>query len=288
MSQNATLARLENVVADELDQIDSHQDELLGDTYAKRGDPVKHYISKTILGGSHEGWYFTNQTTPTPLMDIMAEMFINMAERDHSADPQLLSFVTAQAEPFIAAHENPLSARINFKRNNSEACESAEGYFNAALKQVRSLRSHGQRIVSAYHDSTGSPILFRKSNLESTALTLVPIHTAGIVLPPGTIVGVSNGESTEQAGVDEHLNYTFKSIQLSDEDTIMPVRLSPWAYADPIDRSMFACEGQVLGGKKSSIPKDVWYNRYRAEMLRRTSIEDFTAAAAKIVEFCAD
>lgn len=282
MSKQATLERLKSTIDRELTSMKEARDALM-DRDSPQG--VLSTVSvlstvRSLINPRDEQTYEASQNEPLPTTHLLARVFVAMTQGPPSA--QVAQFLEVHTPPIKVAAQEPKIRQVKWGSGPGGACDLAEGAFNAALQQVRRGRYKDNVRISAYHDESGTPLLFRKTADERTALTLVPFQMKGFAIPAGTIVGVSNKAFAKPIGRDEHKRFAFESWRWTDDYGIRPLRLSPWAYEDPEDRALFACEGWPFEGDW------VEYDRYRADMVKRTSLEDYTAAAQRIVELCAN
>lgn len=277
MPKKETLELLQATVDYELTSMEEARDALMD-----RDSPqdILHTV-RFLIDQKHKQTYEASQSEPLPTTHLLARVFAAMTQGPPSA--QVVQFLETYTPPLKAVTQEPWSRQVKWGSGPGGACPLADEAFNAALQQVRRERYVEHSRISAYHDQNGTPLLFRKTADERTALTLVPFEMKGFTIPAGTIVGVSsNTFFAKPTGRDEHKRFAFESWQWTDDYGITPLRLSPWAYENPEDRALFACEGWPFEGDWME------YDRYRADMIKRTSLDDYAAAAQRIVELCAD
>lgn len=205
---------------------------------------------------------------------------------------KLGQFITDHGLPFARIPtQPPVTNQVAATITNHSSCPDAEKYFTSALRHVNRLyqgdRTRQHRRVSVYVDQDYAPIALRKHTESSTALLLQPVrHTeSGIVFPVGTIVGVA---STQTEPTPPPLigsfspyksgNFGVQTFDASEGLTVFPLRLSPWAYSDPLDRALF--------GVNSPEPGILGYDTARANLVTGVQIGDFQEAATHIIELC--
>jgi hypothetical protein len=159
-------------------------------------------------------------------------------------------------------------------------CWDAEEYFNDCLTQINTGRYRLQTRISVYHDRQGTPLALRKHEATSSAITLVPVSIEGILVPPGSITGVGAHMNKVMTGVVQRDDApTYATYLVNNPFAIRPQRLSPWAYDDPLDRSLYALED----GPKNGDPE---YKRARGRFIEGRTLDDFRQAADKVMSMC--
>ncbi|MCA9330726.1 hypothetical protein KC957_01655 [Candidatus Saccharibacteria bacterium] len=162
-------------------------------------------------------------------------------------------------------------------------CADAEPKFVGALRQLAA----GQAIegddyasherISVYHAPDGTALALRKQRTDSTALLLEPVSINGSVTAPvGTIVDVVG--TTECTGQAELRDGTrLASYQVTDETQLSPLRISPWAHTEPLDRALFGVEAPS---------EHVYVDLARAREVAGVAPSDFQNAASQIMAMC--
>ena len=275
------MERLKATVNRELTSIEDARDELAVEGVDDRR--TESFV-QWLAAQKQNKAYTASHDSPTPMIDLVGHVFSRIVqgpETQRCLHPKMIRFLETHVDPFRKVAQQPTARETRVGLANGQACALAESTFNTALQQVRRRRFGEHARISAYHDDEGVPLLFRKTAYERTALTLVAFRTRDFAIPPGTIAGVLKENVTEPTGRKKHKSFALESWPWSDRDILQPLRLSPWAYEDAEERALFACEGFPLG--------EEWleYDRYRADMVKRTSLEDYTAVAQRIMELCA-
>lgn len=162
-------------------------------------------------------------------------------------------------------------------------CSEAEPMFVGALRQLAGgqategddYASHER--LSAYHAPDGTPIALRKQRTDSSALLLRPVSINGTVTAPaGTIVDVvGTTECTGQAELRDGTRLT--TYQVTDETQLSPLRISPWAHAEPLDRALFGVEAAL---------ERPYVDLTRAREVASIALSDFHEAATQIMAQC--
>lgn len=176
-------------------------------------------------------------------------------------------------EPIPVNHSNDL------RRGD---CSYAETAFFEAVKQVRTHRLASQSEIDIYHTALGKPLLFQKNRDNSTALALQTFDLEGMVIPAGMIVCMpydQNISISRRRRINEGWQaFNINSHMVEAEQLVIdPLRLSPWAYEDPLDRALFALDGY---------DNDLYCSPERAHKVTKYDIDDFREAASRIIELC--
>lgn len=158
-----------------------------------------------------------------------------------------------------------------------ETCDRAEVFFTNAVEQVVRRTNQDQPRLSVYHTKEKEPLALRKTFDASTALLLRDITVNGGFVPAGTIVGVGNIKRTGQTIQASRIMQSYEVIP---PFTISPIRLSPWAYADALDRSLFGI------GKEGTQP--IIYDPGRARRVAHYELANFVEASELIMKACVE
>lgn len=230
-------------------------------------------------------WFHVTLESPRILTSEYNDVFESWRRGnfDISLDPALYPFVPTAGRTYQLEPLDPESTSIP-----QGACSSAEYYHVGAKNQAKLMSAQGnQRKISVYHDGGGTPLFLRKQREDPNALLLQPATILNTPVPAGTIVWLGKYSDTKVTGektvVDPHDSYhttEFRSIQFDVEnDGVMPLRLSAFAFPDVKDRALFSLSREF---KKS------WFIRYdnRQYMLEATTIEAFQQAAANVLANC--
>lgn len=268
------------VITTDIGTIREHCEDLLekGELWGFSGR-VKNHVN---FGRSN---FYASEETPTPGLQLLTTMYAELAERRRSAqhiarfiDKKLLAL--SRLAPEQPDHEAGLA------HESRDCCSQAERHFQSALNQLETGSPEGHSKVSIYHDDHGEPLLLRKKIAESTALTLVPLALDNMVVPPGAIVSVDNRANRRQSGQVDHGRFSVHSYQAGPDLRVNPLRLSAWAYDDPLDRGLFAVNGWAFA--QSPEESELYYSASKAKMLERTALQDFVVAAEIALQQCAE
>lgn len=228
--------------------------------------------------------------SPLLLLSRLLQFDINDKPADSRRSSQLLgNFVLPGLR--TTASERLIVASQSTNDNTNIACVQTEARFVGALKQIKTRSYRLQSRVSVTVDETGTPVLFRKGNAESTALTLCNLEVGGCIFPPGTIVDVrDNNENNPTHTKRNKLNGHREQLDvhaIPEDLTAAPVRLSPWAFDDPLDRAIFGMSGGIIRGASDlQMSKDSSFEASRAEIAQTYNISDFRDAANQVLLLC--
>lgn len=240
--------------------------------------PHAEYIWKQEhLGGN--GYRVWDMAAPLFSLDLLRAAYRDLSIHRPEPDTYRLigmllkqTGVTLPTEPLLAVKNSGVEGSY---------CTQAEPYFYASWSQVLSGHRRGHGIVSVYHTPGREPILFRKSNDASTALTLQPMEMERMPLVPGTIVSLAYSMNSTMTGEKAYgrgsNRYRLRTYELPPEITLGLGRLSAWAYNDAEKRRLFATE--CYGNEFRAEPS-------RARFLAETTLNDFHLAAHHIMELC--
>lgn len=228
--------------------------------------------------------------SPLLLLSRLLQFDINDRPADSRRSSQLLgNFVLPALN--TTASEKTIAATQSTNDDTSIACIQTEARFVGALKQINSRSYQLQNRVSVIVDETGTPVLFRKGSAESTALTLCNLKVDGCIFPPGTIVDIrGNNENNPTHTIQNKLNGHRERLDvfaIPDDLTAAPVRLSPWAFHDPLDRAIFGMSGGIIReGSDLQASQDLHFNPSRADIAVSYEIGDFRDAASQVLVLC--
>lgn len=156
------------------------------------------------------------------------------------------------------------------------SCLDAEHLFSKAVTQARYHLVGEQDTITIHHTKDRKPVLFQKSAEQDTALSLVPIMINKRVFPSGVIFAVQPvPDAGTETGTHHLSNIDFATREI-DDVRLTPIRISPWAFDDELDRSLF--------GVDASHQRN--FNGRRARMVRERTLGDFQSSARHIMELC--
>ncbi len=260
--------------------------------FANNADLMPSSSQLRRFAGNFTCRIYLDSRSPSPLLYLsrLLQFDINDKPTDSKRSSQLLGNLILPGLKTTASN-TVIVATQSTNDDTSIACVQTEAKFVGALKQVNSRSYQLQNRVSVTVDETGAPVLFRKGNAESTALTLCNLEVGGCIFPPGTIVDIrDNNENNPTHTMRNKLNGYKERLDvhaLPDEFTAAPVRLSPWAFDDPLDRAIFGMSGGII--KEDSglqISKDSSFEASRAEIAQVYNIGDFRDAANQVLLLC--
>lgn len=218
---------------------------------------------------------------PRPGASLLNTAFREMREQTAKPAASKLKFANDVLVPLSGISPEDATHEGTWSRSNSAACGMAEYHFLSALRQTRELQGNHDRI-STYIDDSGNPVLFRKSNFESTAISLRAIALGeDVVIPAGTILGLGNNMNRQQTGEYNGSWFTLATFAVPQVLQITPIRVSPWAYDNPADRAVFG----LPRGRVSALREDC--RRTPEEFIEQTTLDDYVDASQRIVELCA-
>jgi hypothetical protein len=173
-------------------------------------------------------------------------------------------------------------------------CPNTESFLSGALdilEATSGVAAKHQTTLSVYHDN-GTPLAFRKSETESTAITLAPLQVADdLVLPAGWLIGV---DGSEMPKTGKHFDHHYLDIGNKHKTTALqafsveegmkglPLRALPWAYPEAVDRSLYA-----IRYFEELDRQHITYDAARGDIVVNRSLDDFQAAARRIIDLCA-
>lgn len=232
-----------------------------------RYTPPDAFASSTLYGSS-------------TLSAGLVEQAFKMVEADNPW-PSLLTYLGSVLLPRTRANfsGDPAPATLTFG-SGLAACADAEGYFYDAGRQVFGRKYRTQPQVSIYCGTDGRPLAFRKSKSESSALTLEPLLASGMTLPAGTIVGLDKDRTTQTGEAIRSRSkqrFKLKTYQVDGPIEVTPLRLSAWAYREPLDRAIFGFYDDR---------GELYYDAGRGQKARELDIEDFRRAACMVTSAC--
>ncbi len=192
---------------------------------------------------------------------------------------EAVAFLSETILPLCQVPPSTAPVKVKFGKKGSDACQRAERFFGQCLKQIETGEYHGQPRISVYHGPDGTPFALRKSTDESTALTLIPVASHGLeVAPAGTIVALGDKMNKKRTGEEELPGFRLETYLVDKALTLSPVRLSPWAYDNPLDRSLYAISNAWV--------EEPQYDRIRARIVELYSLSDFRQASRTVMEVC--
>lgn len=195
---------------------------------------------------------------------------------------RLTQFVNGVVMPMAGISEPHSLVKGELSEVPAGACDKAEGFFVDALRQVNDSSYRGQPRISVYYSADGTPLAFRKAEDVSTALILEPTEINQVIVPAGTIAGVNSRMNWQQEGgvnVEGSAgSFSLSAYRVDGPVFLNPLRLSPWACDDVMDRSLFATYPTISGG--------MFYDRSKGEIAETYSLNDFRTAAHRVITLC--
>jgi|GEM_PF-3609323 len=272
MRREVLFRHAQETVAKDLEALRSAPDGLLEN--AKELN-FGHIIEACLEHGA-EGFY-SSEVSPRPAVRLVHAAYEELPVRKNTSR-QVTKFIGGTLIPLAQLPDRRPDQQVKLGDDDDRGCcPRAESYFHSALEQLRSRWFEGHSRLSVYHDAEGTPLLLRKKVDESTGLTLAPLALKNMVLPPGTIVTVGSAANKQQTGFIRHSQFSIHSYSADDSLELTPLRLSAWAYDDPLDRALFATYGHMSNGAG-------YYSPAKAVMLARTELSDFIVAADEVIE----
>ncbi len=220
---------------------------------------------------------------PRPGAVLLNTAFREMRAQMARPAASRLKFVSDVLVPLAGISPQTATHEGIWIRSGSAACSMAETRFLAALHQIRKLSDMGQKKLSSYHDEAGNPVLFRKSNGESTAINLAPIALGeDAVIPAGTVLGLGDNMNGQQTGEYTGSGFTLATFAVPQVLEITPIRVSAWAYDNPADRAVFG----LPRSRVDAIREDC--GRTPEGFIEHTALDDYADASQRIAELCGD
>ena len=179
----------------------------------------------------------------------------------------------------IPAEINPLEFQCtsDFSSEDSAACQDAEPCFIDA-KNVGSYATRTtDQSVNVFHAPSGSPLLFGKEVYARTCLTLQPMTGDDLFVPTGTIVATARDMAQHSTSMQiTGKSSVVETFEINGMPRIAPLRLSPWAFEDVENRSLYALTPTNWGN-------DMQVDTHRFSQIREATMEDFTHIAHALV-----
>lgn len=274
-------ARFEEVVEEDEDILARDYEQLIASADELDLPLVQNKLRLLDSTSTIERGYFRTRhgydTSPRLGLVLAQELYLDMNGIEPS---QRITEFSKKLLEYAGLDEPDINFRGVGGNGSDEACIAAELYFTDALQQVGERRYISQSRVTMYHDQNGAPVLLRKSEDVSSALTLCGIEISGVPIVPGTIVGVDKRASKEKTGSlqFEYQGFEIATHLLQPDLLVNPIRISPWAYPNPLDRALFAMSS--YGAQSAKVDRD------RQERVVPYSLEDFHRCAHVISELC--
>lgn len=269
MKKQDVLRHLDEVVEKDISTVREQSDELVA---ASANLPCSRAVLEAIITGGN-GALVSEHSAPRPSLRLLMAGY---GDFEKAPTPEVARFVQERLFPLVGLEEltEPLSADAGSLRYGV-GCDEAEDRFYSSASQLASGHYVGHRKISTYCDADGRPLLYRKSFAESTALSLVPLSIYDMYIPPGTIVAVDPSMDVASSGYRARPYHEIEAYTVRDRLALNPVRLSAWAFDDPLDRSLFACEGN---------PTPYQYDAAKGYMLEAVALSNFASASRRITE----
>ena len=182
----------------------------------------------------------------------------------------------------ITQTENPLRSR--FLRIGMGGCPSAEDFFVDTASQILTNEDRKQISIKVFHDKKGSPVFLKKHFDEPNALSLKPLSIEGLYMPAGSLVAIDKRHEKSVTGkstvsLNHSQDYAYSTHQIAEPLSIAPLRVTPWAYQEEIDRALFACRINP----STDIAE---YDQSRTERIETYQLQDFEYAARTVLAMC--
>ena len=174
-------------------------------------------------------------------------------------------------------HEMPVVRPALLNQLNYDRCAKAEPYFARLYRQIMLKQARPHTLITVYYDDSGTPLMLEKLEEAASALSLTPIQLGGIALPAGSLVKILANRKSITTAPNKEVKYRAQEAQKGIIG-VEPLRISPWAYADPLDRALFGVQTRHDG--------EVVYAGLRAGQASSLTIGDFQEAAAVVMQMC--
>ena len=294
ITESLVIDHLEERWKSDLRYFETHLNDLLASTTACTDS--REFLLRLCKPG--ERLTSIDDTAPTPMTRFVYELMIEALSVDNQYDAQtrkrsMSAQNLLQDSIYGLAHIQTETAAIQGELGKQRhlGCSDAEGRFVSTLRRVedeeeRLLAGPDTEII-VYHDDTETPILLQKATGEKTSITLQGIGFGDFVLPPGTIVTLDRGAKVGDTGIKYRRSDILVTRELQKTQKILPVRLSPWAFNDPMDRAIFGTSGMAeIGNPRPEELTSADCYMTRAKLCAEHRIDDFRACAQKVLEIC--
>lgn len=250
--------------------------------YQDKLSPVKglNHVLSELKYYQRTGTRSALYISPRPSLAFFHMVFAGIEDDEASAEVadsglELLGSLLLPQAGLAKPEQQPMPG--NLVKSSANSCKGAEAYFIDTVNQIKSGEYAGQDRVSVYHDESGRPLALRKSHEASTALTLVPIQLGAAVIPAGIIADVGHDANTKSTGMVNYDDYMLETFDVGKVISIAPLRVSPWAYANAPDRTLFGVSG---------MPATLTYDGVRGEQAAGGQLANFEQAAQTIMTLC--
>lgn len=206
---------------------------------------------------------------------LLSRAFEDLNKHGLTNKEMAAKFISKELLPLcgLDVADDAADMKIDISGGIRGACEQAEYYFKDSLSQIRSGHNKAQPRISVYHTPEGVPLALRKTSDESTALIL----ESSAVIPAGTIASVGPRMNSRISGVRCFMHSIFETYEVNEPLAILPIRLSAWAYENPLDRALFAVEHWE---------EEPHYDSERANIVKGACLADFKQASRQLMEMC--
>ncbi len=240
----------------------------------------RNYIRR-LAEVSYESVDFSN-TKPTLLDDAVYYAFheLRWSNGKRRATAQEVMPLVKPIFELIQSPDTP-SIRAALTSWSVSTCSLAETKF-AEVRQItddiasKKAPSNEQPNVWIYRHEM-LPVAIEKRFDSRSALLLTPTTMLGGRIPAGTIATLNRHGSMESAG-KHHGQTEFEVLDYTNTPEFGPLRLSPWAYEQPLDRALYGLSKDT-GGKTPTI------DMCRAAVHALT-LADFAVSANQVIELC--
>jgi hypothetical protein len=230
------------------------------------------YLDEWLEGhNERDDWDSVIQTAPLPSLRMIRTQYDKLQDPGDGYNPYNDEIL------FSIAGLPSCTSDLQFDVGPQDAacCPSAEWRFRSMLDNVAGSTDKVHEIIKVFHTDIGEPVFIEKERGANTAMSLLSVRVSGICVPKGSIVELHASEESLDSAASVMIGDTnFVSVLLG-EVSVAPSRVSPWAYEEPLDRGLFACEEQSNG--------TIEVDSERLRMLAVTDLEDFRQAARSVI-----
>jgi|GEM_PF-5214791 len=166
----------------------------------------------------------------------------------------------------------------DFPSEDSTSCSDAEPCFVDAKKVATYQTRETDQSVNIFHTPAHTPLLFGKEVYARTSLTLQPMVAEELYIPRGTIVATARDMSQHTTGMRvTGKSSVLETFAVDGPPRVAPLRLSPWAFDDEENRSLYALTPTDWGNGTT-------VDTLRFSQIHEATIAEFTRVAHALVQ----
>lgn len=218
---------------------------------------------------------------PTPLDAVVFSAFheLRWASGKRRATPEQTMFAVKPLFELVNS-TNTLPTEAKLVSWSVATCELAEKKFielRGIVDDVSNERPQTDEQPNVWlYRTSKKPIAIEKKDNSRSALLLEPASILGGIIPAASIVTVNRNDKFISVG-HQSGQTNLEVLDYCADPEFGPLRLSPWAHKNPIDRALF--------GVSKEAGKNPIVDLKRAEV-HKTTISDFVLTANQILKIC--